>query len=163
MSPVKPIPEGFHSLTPHLCVSDTRKAIDFYKQAFGAKELSYSTDPNGKCMHAEIQIGDSRLMLNDEYPEMGGRGPKLIGGSPVTIHLYVADADAVFNQAVAGGAKAIMPMSDMFWGDRFGHLEDPFGHRWSVATHKEDLTPEQMNARMREQMAGSHGCGEVNA
>lgn len=144
---VKPIPEGFHTLTTHLVVNDGAKAIEYYKKAFGAKEIARMPGPHGKIMHAEIQIGDTRVMLNDESPEMGARSPKTLGGSPVTLTLYVTDCDKVFKQAVAAGGTATMPMADQFWGDRYGTLKDPFGHQWAVATHKEDLTPEQMDER----------------
>jgi PhnB protein len=145
---VKPIPEGQHTLTPHLVVRGAGKAIDFYKKAFGAKEKSRMVGPDGKSiLHAEIQIGDSWIYLVDEMPEMGARSPQALGGTTVSIHVYVEDADAVFNQAVVAGAKAEMPLADMFWGDRFGKLTDPFGHEWTVATHKEDVTPEEMKKR----------------
>lgn len=150
---VKPIPEGFRTLTPHIIVNDGNKAIDFYKKAFGAKEISRMAEPSGKLAHAELQIGDSRFMLADEYPDMGARSAKAIGGSPVTLSLYVEDVDKVFNQAVAAGAKATMPVSDMFWGDRYGKLEDPFGHSWAVATHKEDVKPEEIMKRAQVAMA----------
>jgi len=146
----KPIPEGFHTLTPHLVVKGAGKAIDFYKKAFSAEEIRRVPGPDGKSiMHAELKIGNSRLMLVDEFPEMNARGPESIGGSPVTIHMFVEDADAVFNQAVNAGAQVRMPLADMFWGDRYGVLADPFGHLWSVATHKEDLTPEEIGKRMQ--------------
>ncbi len=145
---VKPIPEGMRSITPHLICEGAAEAIEFYKKAFGAVENGRMPGPNGKLMHAQIRIGDSALMLVDDFPEMGGHGPKALKGSPVTIHLYVEDADKVFNQAVAAGATVRMPLADMFWGDRYGQIEDPFGHHWSIATHKQDLTPEQMQAGM---------------
>jgi uncharacterized glyoxalase superfamily protein PhnB len=145
---VKPIPDGYHSVTPHITVNDGNKAIDFYKKAFGAKEVYRMPGPGGKIMHAEIQIGDSMIMLNDEFPEMGGtRSAKSIGESSVTLHVYVPDVDKVFNQAVASGATATMPVSEMFWGDRYGKLRDPFGHNWSIATHKEDVSPEDVMKR----------------
>ncbi len=141
----KPIPEGFHTITPHLILDDAKRAIEFYKKAFGAEECVRMASPDGsKIMHAEMKIGDSRLMLADEFPEMGIRAPKTFGGSPVTVHLYVADTDATMDKAAKAGAKVTMPPMDAFWGDRYGKLEDPFGHQWSVATHKEDLTPEQI-------------------
>jgi uncharacterized glyoxalase superfamily protein PhnB len=148
-STVKPIPEGMHSLTPHLVCAGASDAIAFYKAAFGAVETSRLPGPQGRLMHAAVRIGDSTLMLVDEMPEWGALGPKALKGSPVTIHLYVADVDATVAQAVAAGAKVTMPVADMFWGDRYGQLEDPFGHRWSVATHQRDLTPAQMAEAMK--------------
>ena len=141
---VKPIPDGFHTITPHLIIKGAAEAIEFYKKAFGAEEIMRMPSPDGKLMHAEIKIGDSRLMLADEFPDWGKVGPQSIGGSPVVVHLYVKDCDAAFNQAVEAGAKPTMPPADMFWGDRYGALEDPYGHHWSVATHTQDLTPEQI-------------------
>lgn len=141
----KTIPAGFHSVTPHLIVKGAGKAIEFYKQVFGAQELHRMPGPDGATiMHAEITIGDSIIMLNDECPEMRALGPQAIGGSPVTIHLYVDDVDAVVQRALAAGAIPTMPVADMFWGDRYGTLTDPFGHHWSIATHVKDLTPDQM-------------------
>jgi uncharacterized glyoxalase superfamily protein PhnB len=145
---VSPIPEGHHTVTAHLIIRGAAQAIEFYKKAFGAQEISRMLGPDGKSIvHAEIKIGDSFVFLVDEMPQMGARSPQALGGTAVTFHLYVEDADAVFNQAVAAGAKVQMPLADMFWGDRFGKLADPFGHEWSVATHKEDLTPEEMQKR----------------
>jgi uncharacterized glyoxalase superfamily protein PhnB len=146
---VKPIPEGFHSVTPHLVVKGAAKAIGFYKKAFGAEEVVRMPAPDGeRLMHAEIKIGDSFVMLADEFPEMGGgKSPEALGGSPVGLMIYVPDVDATFNQAVAAGAKVKMPPTDMFWGDRYSKVTDPFGHEWAIATHKEDLTPEQMSER----------------
>jgi len=141
---VNPIPEGMHSLTPHLVCDGAAKAIDFYKAAFGAVEGARLPGPDGRLMHAMLRIGDSALMLVDEFPQMGSLGPKALKGSPVTLHLFVPDVDATMAQAVRAGAKLIMPAENMFWGDRYGQLEDPFGHRWSVATHLQDLTPEQI-------------------
>jgi len=147
-SRVKPIPSGFHTLTPHLVVKGAGKAIDFYKKAFGAEELVRMAAPDGKSiLHADLKIGDSHVFLADEVPNMDCRGPESIGGTPVTIHMYVEDADATFGQALAAGAKVKMPLSDMFWGDRYGVLADPFGHAWSIATHKEDLTPQEIRKR----------------
>ena len=145
---VKPIPDDMHSLTPHLVCNGAADAIEFYKRAFGAVEKGRMPGPDGRLMHAQIRIGDSVLMLVDEWPEMGSVGPKALKGSPVTIHLYVTDVDATVTQAVAAGAKVTMPVDDMFWGDRYGRLEDPFGHQWSVATHKRDLSPEEIKAGM---------------
>ncbi len=145
---VKPIPDGMHSLTPHLVCAGAAAAIDFYKAAFGAVELSRLPGPGGKLMHGSVRIGDSVLMLTDEMPEWVSLGPKALKGSPVTIHLYVNDVDAAVARAVAAGAKVTMPVADMFWGDRYGQLEDPFGHKWSVATHTRDLTPAQIQEGM---------------
>ena len=152
----QPIPPGFHTLTPHLVVKDATQAIEFYKKAFGAEEIRRAPAPDGKSiMHAELQIGDSRLLLVDEFPEMDCRGPQSIGGTPVTIHVYVTDVDAAFNKAVDAGAEMKMPLADMFWGDRYGVLTDPFGHSWSLATHKEDVTAEEIAKRAREAFAAS--------
>lgn len=145
---VKPIPDGMHSLTPHLVCDGAADAIEFYKRAFGAIELARLPGPNGKLMHAMVRIGDSPLMLVDASPECGALGPQTLKGSPVILHLYVENVDAVVAQAVAAGAKVTMPVADMFWGDRYGALEDPFGHRWSVATHTRDLTPEEIKQGM---------------
>lgn len=151
MSPsqVKPIPEGMHTVTPHLVCAGAADAIGFYVKAFGAVELGRMPGPDGKLMHAQVKIGDSILMLVDEMPEWGALGPKALKGTPVTIHLSVTDVDAAFAQAVAAGATAKMPPAEMFWGDRYGQVEDPFGHRWSIATHTRDLT----DAQIREGMA----------
>ena len=146
---VSPVPEGYHTVTPYLIVDGGAAAIDYYKKAFGAEELVRMPGPGGKVMHAEIQIGDSRIMLADEFPQMDARGPRSSGGTPVSILLYVADCDAVFNRAVGAGATVKRPIKDQFYGDRSGTLEDPFGHCWSIATHKEDLTPEEIERRMR--------------
>ena len=143
----KPIPDGMHSLTPHLICAGAADAIEFYKRAFKAIEQARLPGPDGKLMHAAVKIGDSTLMLVDANPQWGSFGPKSLKGSPVTIHLYVPDVDATVAQAVAAGAKVTMPVADMFWGDRYGQLEDPFGHRWSVATHKQDLTREELHRR----------------
>ena len=146
-SKVKPIPEGYHTATPYLIVRDAAGALEFYKKAFGATELFRMAGPGGKVMHAEIQIGDSRLMLADEFPEMGYRGPQALGGSPVGICLYVEDVDALAARATAAGAKVRRPVQDQFYGDRSGTFEDPYGHVWTLATHIEDLTPEQIHER----------------
>jgi PhnB protein len=147
---VKPIPEGFHTLTPHLVVKGADQAIEFYKKAFGAKEVGRMPGPDGKTiMHADLIIGDSHLMLVDEFPDMGCLGPQSVGGSPVSIHIYVEDVDTFFKQALAAGAQEKMPLTDMFWGDRYGMVADPFGHTWSIATHKEDLTVEEITKRSK--------------
>ncbi len=155
MSKVKPIPAGFHSVTPHLVCAGAADAIEFYKKAFNATELMRMPMPNGRLMHACIRIGDSNVMLVDEMPEWGALGPKSLKGSPVTIHIFVEDVDAFVARAVAAGAKITMPIADMFWGDRYGKIEDPFGHHWSVATHTRDLSPEQMQQAMQKM----GGCG----
>ena len=155
---VQPIPDGFHTLTPHLTVRDAAAAIAFYQAAFGAVELSRHAMPDGKAiMHALLQIGDSRLMLNDEFPQMGSSGPQSLGGTPVYLNLYVKEVDALFARAIAAGAKVLMPVGDMFWGDRYGQLEDPFGHKWSIATHIEDVTPEESARRAAKLFGGGHG------
>jgi PhnB protein len=142
--PVKPIPEGMHTVTPHLICGGAAEAIDFYKKAFGAEEVSRIPGPQGKLMHAMIRIGDSAIMLVDEFPEWGSLGPKSLKGSPVAIHLYVKNVDAFVSRAVEAGAKITMPVADMFWGDRYGQIEDPFGHRWSVGTRVRDVSPEEL-------------------
>ncbi len=146
---VNPIPEGMHTVTPHLVCAGAGAAIDFYKKAFGATETARIPGPGGKLIHASIRIGDSTVMLVDEMPEWGSLGPKALKGSPVVIHLYVDDVDAFTARAVAAGAKVTMPVADMFWGDRYGQLEDPFGHRWSVATHVRDVSPADMQQAMQ--------------
>lgn len=143
----KSIPDGYHNVTPYLIVSDAAAAIEFYKKAFGATELMRMPKPNGKIGHAEIRIGDSPIMLADEAPEAGARSPRTIGGSPVSIFLYVDDVDTVFTKAVNGGAKVQRPLADQFYGDRTGGVEDPFGHLWYIATHVEDVSPEEMKKR----------------
>jgi PhnB protein len=150
---VKPIPDGYHTVTPYLVISGAAKAIEFYKQAFGAEELFRMADPSGKVGHAEIKIGDSIIMLADEHPEMGYKGPKSYGGSPVGIMLYVRDVDAVAAKTVAAGATVTRPVQDQFYGDRSGTFTDPFGHVWTVATHKEDLSPDEIARRAKEAMA----------
>jgi len=144
-----PIPEGMHTVTPHLICDGAADAIEFYKKAFSATEKSRLPGPNGKLMHASIQIGDSTVMLVDEMPQHGALGPKSLKGSPVAIHLYVEDADSFAARAVMAGAKMTMPVTDMFWGDRYGQFEDPFGHRWSVATQKRKVTPQEMQQAMQ--------------
>lgn len=153
---VKAIPDGYYTATPYLIVKGAARAIEFYKKAFGATELLRFDGPGGKIMHAEIKIGDSPIMLADEFPEMGYRGPLSIGATPVSICLYVQDVDARFAQAVAAGAKVQRPVVDQFYGDRSGTLTDPFGHVWTIATHKEDVSPEEMQRRMQA-MGQQHG------
>ena len=147
-SKVKPIPDGYTSVTPYLIVDGAAAALEFYSKAFGAKEVLRFPAPGGRIGHAEIMIGDSHVMLADEHPEMGIKGPKAIGGSPISIMLYVEDVDAVAKQAEAAGAKITRPVADQFYGDRTGGLEDPFGHTWYVATHVEDMSEEEMQKRM---------------
>jgi PhnB protein len=144
MTNVKPIPEGYHTITPHLIVKNGAQAIEFYKKAFGAEELFRMNTPDGNVGHAQLKIGDSLFMLADEFPQMGALSPESIGGSPVSMYVYVEDVDTVFNQAVSAGATVVNPVMDMFYGDRWGHLKDPFGHFWSIATHKKDLTPDEL-------------------
>ncbi len=142
-----PIPEGYKGATPYLCVNGAASAIDFYKGAFGAIETLRVAAAGDKIGHAEIKIGEAIIMLADEFPEMDFRSPQSLGGSPVIIHLYVEDVDTIFNQAVAAGAKAMRPVKDEFYGDRAGQLADPFGHVWYIATHKEDIAPEEIQKR----------------
>ena len=148
----KPIPDGYHTVTPYLIVKDGARAIEFYKNAFGAKEIFRMGGPDGKIGHAELQIGDSRIMLGSESPQMGSRSPETLNGTPVSIFLYLNDVDAAFKQAVSAGAKQQQPPQDMFWGDRYGKVTDPFGHEWQLATHKEDLTPEEVGKRAKAAM-----------
>jgi PhnB protein len=156
--PVRAIPEGYRSVTPYLIVKGAAEAIEFYKRAFGASERFRMADPSGRIGHAEIEIADSAIMLADEFPEMGARGPLTHGGSPVSLYLYVENADEVFRRALAAGAKEQRPVKDQFYGDRSGSLTDPFGHVWHVATHKEDLSPEEIGKRYAEMIkAGSAG------
>lgn len=144
---VKSIPEGYHTATPYLIVKSAAKAIEFYKKAFGAEEMMRMLQPDGRIGHAEIKIGDSPIMLADEFPEKGASSPQSLGGSPVSILLYVEDVDAMFAQAVAAGAAVQRPVADQFYGDRTGGVIDPFGHVWYIATHKEDVSPEEMKKR----------------
>ncbi|HEV8112901.1 MAG TPA: VOC family protein [Planctomycetota bacterium] len=154
MPAAKPIPDGFHSLTPHIVVKGAAKAIDFYKKAFGAEEINRAAMPDGSIMHALLRVGDSMLMLNDEFPQMNAMGPTSIGGTAVTLHLYVQDADKAWQRAVQAGAKVKMPIADMFWGDRYGIVSDPFGHDWAIATHTKDLAPDQIMAAAKASMSG---------
>ena len=148
MANVKPIPEGYHSVTPYLIISGAGDAIDFYKKAFGATELFRMPAPEGKIGHAEIKIGDSPIMLADESPEMGYKSATTLSGSPVSLMIYVEDVDKVYNQAIAAGGTEVKGVQDQFYGDRSGTLKDPYGHVWHIATHKEDVTPEEMDKRM---------------
>ena len=150
---VKPIPDGYYTATPYLIVKGAASALDFYKQAFGAQELMRFPMPDGKVGHAEIKIGNSPIMLADEFPEMGHKSPESLGGSPVSIMLYVPDVDKTFAQALKAGGKELQPLKDQFYGDRSGTLTDPFGHVWTVSTHKEDVSPEEMDKRHKAMMA----------
>ncbi|MDH0737671.1 VOC family protein [Achromobacter spanius] len=156
-----PIPAGMHTLTAHIICEGAADAIAFYKKAFNAEELARLPGPNGKIMHAAVRIGDSVLMLMDDFAEWGSLGPKALKGTPVTLHLYVNDVDAAMKQAVDAGATLAMPAEDMFWGDRYGQVVDPFGHRWSIATHKFDYTPEEIQQNMAK-MGEMSGCGNAS-
>jgi PhnB protein len=151
---VSPVPSGYHTVTPYLVCRGAADAIEFYKKAFGAKERMRMGTPDGKIAHAEIKIGDSYLMLGDEQPERGATAPQTVGGTAVSVFLYVPNVDKVFAQAVAAGATVEMPLENMFWGDRYGKLRDPFGHQWSLATHLEDVSPKEMAKRGAAAMAG---------
>jgi len=153
MANVKPIPEGYHSVTPYLIISGAAEAIEFYKKAFGAIEL-FRMDHQGKIGHAEIRIGDSPIMLADEQPAMGYVGPQALGGTPVSLMIYVDDVDAIYKQAISSGAVELKALQDQFYGDRSGTLKDPYGHIWTIGTHKEDVTPEEMDKRI----AAAHGA-----
>ena len=153
--PVKPIPDGYHTATPYLIVNGGMKALEFYAKAFGAEQLGACPMADGRLGHAEIQIGDSRIMLADEFPEMGAKSPSTLGGTPVGICLYVNDSDALFARAVAAGATPLYPVKDQFYGDRSGTVLDPFGHKWTISTHKEDLSMEEIERRMK-----AMSCGE---
>jgi PhnB protein len=150
---VKPVPDGYHTLTPFLTVRDAARAIEFYKAAFGAKERGVMKAPDGKVMHAELMIGDSIVMLSDEFPEFGSVSPQAIGGSPIGLHIYLDDVDAAFDRAVKAGAEVEMPVMDQFWGDRYGKLKDPFGHKWSIGTHVKDLSMDEIKHGMDTAMA----------
>lgn len=147
MAKVKPIPDDYPQVMPYLHIKGAAAAIDFYGEVFGAKERMRMAGPDGKVGHCELQLGDSVIMLADEFPEMGAQSPQSVGGTPVTVVVYVDDVDAVFDRAVKGGAKALQPVEDKFYGDRSGEFEDPFGHRWSVASHVEDVAPDEMARR----------------
>ena len=144
MATTQAVPKGYHTVTPSLVIAGAAKAIEFYKKAFGAEEKSRFPAPNGTLMHAEIRIGDSIIMMGDEMPEQGGRGPKSLGGSPVTLFIYQDNVDAAWKRAVDAGARVVMPLSDQFWGDRGGCLEDPFGHNWWLCQHIKDMSPREM-------------------
>lgn len=154
MADVKPIPDGFPRVTPYLCVDGASAAIDFYRDVLGATERVRMPAPDGRIGHAELELGDSLIMLSDENPDWGTRGPKAFGGSPVTVSVYVEDVDAAFERAISGGATVVQPVTDQFYGDRSGLFEDPFGHRWSIATHIEDVPPDEMAARAAKLMGG---------
>jgi PhnB protein len=147
---VKPVPDGYHTATPALTVDDTSRALEFYSKALGAQERNRSSGPDGKIMHAEFQIGDSVFMISDEFPGMGSRSPKSLGGISASVWLYVPDVDAMYRQATTAGATSVMAPTDMFWGDRHARIRDPFGHEWSIATHKEDVSQEEMKKRATE-------------
>ena len=149
----KPIPEGYHTVTPYLAVEDAARAIEYYTRAFGAKEVGRMDGPEGKIAHAELEIGDSRIMLSDPFPHASTRPPKELGGTCASVFMYVEDVDAVVKRAVDAGATVTMDVSDQFWGDRFGTITDPFGHVWSIATHVEDVSQEEMAERAKAAMA----------
>jgi len=151
---VKPIPDGYHTLTPYLTVRNAAAALDFYKRAFGADETFRVGSPDGKIGHAEIRIGNSAIMLSDEFPEMGAQSPESIGGSPVMLHLYVENVDALVDRAVKAGGKLERPVADQFYGDRGGMITDPFGHKWWIATHVEDVPPEELERRSKAAFGG---------
>jgi PhnB protein len=149
----QPVPEGYHTVTPYLAVEDAARAIEFYTRAFGAKEAVRMDAPGGKIGHAELEIGDSRIMLSDPFPQASTKPPKELGGTSFSVMMYVEDVDAAFKRAVDAGATVSMELADMFWGDRFGTVTDPFGHSWSLATHVEDVPPEEMAERAKAAMA----------
>jgi PhnB protein len=154
---VQPVPEGYHTVTPYLAVEDASSAIEFYQRAFGAKERGRMGGPGDMVMHAELEIGDSLVMLSDPFPQASTKPPKELGGTSVSIFLYVDDIDSVYKQAVDAGATSVAEPDDMFWGDRFGAVQDPFGHTWTIATHVEDVPPEEMEKRSQEFMAAMAG------
>jgi PhnB protein len=149
----KAVLEGSHTITAHLVIRNAAEAIEFYKKAFGAQVQGVHHMPDGKVMHASLKIGDSQLMLADEFPEMGAKSPEALGGSPVVLNIYVEDVDSLFNQAVAAGAKVTMPLANQFWGDRYGQIVDPFGHRWALGSHVEDVAPDEMERRFKAMQA----------
>jgi PhnB protein len=150
---VKPVPDGYHTITPYLTVRDAVRAIEFYKTAFGATERGVMKGPDGKVMHAELMIGDSIIMLGEESAQFGALSPQSIGGSPMGLHIYIDGVDAAFDRAVKAGAEVEMPVMDQFWGDRYGKLKDPFGHKWSIGTHVKDMSTEEMKHAMDDAMA----------
>jgi PhnB protein len=154
---VQPVPEGYHTITPYLAVDDASAAIDFYQRALGAKERVRMAGPGDSVMHAELEIGDSLVMLSDPFPQASTKTPKELGGTSVNIFVYVEDIDALYNQAIDAGATSLMEPDDMFWGDRFGSVQDPFGHTWTIATHIEDVEPEEMEKRSQEFFAAMAG------
>jgi PhnB protein len=149
----KPIPEGYHTVSPYLAVEDAARAIEYYAKAFGAKEVVHMDSPDGTIGHAELEIGDSRIMLSDPFPQSSTRPPKELGGTSMSVFMYVEDVDALVKQAVDAGATVTMEVADQFWGDRFGTITDPFGHVWNIATHVEDVPPEEMAERAKAAMA----------
>ncbi len=157
MADVKPIPDGYPQVIPYLCVDGADDAINFYTEVFGAKERMRMPGPDGKVGHAELEIGDSLIMLSDEFPDMGGKSPKTVGGTPVTVMVYVDDVDATFQRALGGGATEIQPVTNQFYGDRSGQFQDPSGHLWYVATHVEDVPADEMEKRAAEAMGGGGG------
>jgi PhnB protein len=154
---VQPVPEGYHTITPYLAVENASEAIDFYKRALGAKERVRMPGPGGSVMHAELEIGDSVVMLSDPFPQASTKPPKELGGTSVSIMVYVDNIDSLYKQAIDAGATSLMEPDDMFWGDRFGSVQDPFGHSWTIATHVEDVTPEEMEKRSQEFMSAMAG------
>ena len=156
---VEPVPKHMRTVTPHLVCDGAAEAIEFYKKAFNAVETGRMQTPDGKIMHAEVRIGDSTVMLVDEFPDYGSVGPKKLNGTPVTLHVYVPNVDQVFEQALAAGATVRMPLADQFWGDRYGQVVDPFGHNWSIATHVKDMTQEEMMGAMNEMQPDQANCG----
>lgn len=155
MNAVRPIPEGYHSVTPYLCVRNAAEALSFYKEAFGAEEMFRHQQPDGRVGHAEIRIGDSRIMLADEFPEIEFRSPQHYRGSPIGIHLYVEDVDATVNRAIKAGAHLVHQVKDQFYGDRNGTVEDPYGHRWFISTHVEEVSMEELERRAKAQAAAT--------
>ncbi len=155
MSKVSYIPKGYNSITPYLVIKGAAKAIDYYKSVFGATEVVRMNGPDGKVGHAELQIGDSRFMLADENPAMGNRSAETIGGSPVSLYVYLPDCDKIVEKAVAAGAKILKPVQDQFYGDRSGFIQDPFGHLWGIATHVEDVSEDEMKIRMKKMMSAA--------
>jgi PhnB protein len=156
---VQPVPEGYNTVTPYLAVEDAAAAIDFYTRALGAKERVRMAGPGDSVMHAELEIGDSLIMLSDPFPQASTKPPKELGGTSVSIFVYVDDIDALYKQAIDAGATSLMEPDDMFWGDRFGSVQDPFGHSWTIATHVEDVSPAEMQKRSEEFMASMAGAG----